>query len=103
MIFKDGNLYYNYKDLFQISAYPEFETNDKIRLQIINSENNVIIEKLFLVQDTDILPNGQYVIELSESESDLLKLDMIYVYRLSFVNSENKAMTSLSGYLIVEW
>ena len=101
--FKNGNIYYSYQDFFELSASPTIVTDDSLRLQIINRDDKIIINKNFSLQDTDILPTGQYIIQLSESESELLKLDNIYKYRLSFINSEQQPDTRLSGELYIEW
>ena len=103
VIYKNGNILYHSGDYFELYAMPVSTTNDKLRFQIADKDGEIMIEKKYTITDTDILATGKYVITLASSETKLLKLENIYLFRFSFIDSNENADTALSGNLIVEW
>ena len=93
----------NLPEIFNSIVQTIVDNAPKIMDSIADKDGEIMIEKKYTITDTDILATGKYVITLASSETKLLKLENIYLFRFSFIDSNENADTALSGNLIVEW
>lgn len=85
--------------MFGVTSEENFESGMKLRLQISPSgdTDNIVITKTFPLSE------NKCIVTLTESEANLLVIGTIYDYRLTFINANNTASTTISGLLNIKW
>ncbi|MBQ8525966.1 MAG: hypothetical protein IJ460_04540 [Clostridia bacterium] len=84
---------------FAVTSEENLESGMKLRLQISPSgdSDNITVTKIFSPSE------NKFTVILSESEALLLDIGTIYDYRLTFINADNTASTTISGLLNIKW